>query len=203
MASIAPQDITGIVLAGGRATRMNGQDKGLMNYQGMPLVLNALMRLSPQVGEVLINANRQLGAYEAMGAQVCPDPLPDYPGPLAGFLAGFENAQTPYLVTVPCDCPHFPHDLVQRLAQGLQSTQADIAMACTRGSDGTLQVQPVFCLLKCELLESLVQFMHSGQRKIDKWTAQHHVHFVVFDNEAAFANANTPEELAALNRAAG
>src|SRR5439155_24304689 len=96
-------DITGLILAGGRGSRMGGVDKGLQNHQGIPLAMHALLRLGPQVGHLMINANRNLGAYEAMGVPVWPDALPDYPGPLAGFLTGLERCETPYLVTVPCD----------------------------------------------------------------------------------------------------
>ncbi|PZP32079.1 MAG: molybdenum cofactor guanylyltransferase MobA [Roseateles depolymerans] len=192
--TLSPDDITGLVLAGGRGSRMGGVDKGLQNYQGLPLAMNALMRLSTQVGQVMINANRNLGAYEAMGAPVVPDPFPDYPGPLAGFMAGLERCETPYLVTVPCDSPRFPMDLVARLAQALVSADAEIAMAATRES-GEVQVQPVFCLMKTEVSESLLRFIQDGQRKIDRWTAQHRCVEVVFDDAGAFFNANTPAEL--------
>ena len=106
--SIDRQQITGLVLAGGRGSRMGGVDKGLQNHQGVPLALHALLRLQPQVGEVMINANRNLGAYESMGVPVWPDAQADFPGPLAGVLAGLERCETPYLVTVPCDTPNFP-----------------------------------------------------------------------------------------------
>ncbi len=196
--TIDPQDITGLVLAGGRATRMGGVDKGLQNHQGLPLAMFTLLRLQPQVGAVMINANRNLGAYESMGVPVWPDALPDYPGPLAGVLAGLERAETPYLLTVPCDTPGFPDDLAARLAQALADADAEIAMAATRESDGTVQVQPVFCLLKCSLMESLVAFLHAGQRKIDRWTGQHRCVQVVFEDPRAFDNANTLEELRRL-----
>ena len=192
-----PTDITGLILAGGRGSRMGGVDKGLQNHQGMPMALHALLRLGPQVGHLLINANRNLGAYEAMGAPVWPDALPDYAGPLAGFLAGLEHCETPYLVTVPCDSPLFPTDLVQRLAHALEAENADIAMAATL-EDGRLQVQPVFCLMRATLLESLVSFTQSGQRKIDRWTAMHRCVEVCFDDPHAFANANTRAELQQL-----
>src|SRR4030095_14202184 len=96
-------DITGLVLAGGRGSRMGGVDKGLQAHLGMPLAMHALLRLSPQVGGVMINANRNLAAYESMGAPVWPDTLSDYPGPLAGFLTGLERCETPYFATVPRD----------------------------------------------------------------------------------------------------
>ena len=196
---IAKQDITGLILAGGRGSRMGGVDKGLQNHHGVPLAMHALMRLTSQVGEIMINANRNLGAYESMGVPVWPDTLADYAGPLAGFLTGLERCETPYLVTVPCDSPLFPEDLVARLAQALVEADAEIAMAATH-EDGVLQVQPVFCLMKSSVLESLVRFTHDGQRKIDKWTAQHRCVEVAFDDANAFANANTADELRRLQQ---
>ena len=196
---IETKDITGLILAGGRGSRMGGVDKGLQNHHGVPLAMHALMRLSPQVGEIMINANRNLGAYESMGVPVWPDTLSDYAGPLAGFLTGLERCETPYLVTVPCDSPLFPTDLVARLAQALDAADAEIAMAATV-EDGALQVQPVFCLMKSEVLDSLVRFTQSGQRKIDKWTASLRCIEVPFEDGQAFTNANTPDELKALQQ---
>jgi molybdopterin-guanine dinucleotide biosynthesis protein A len=197
--TIAKSEITGIVLAGGRGSRMGGVDKGLQNHRGVPLALHALLRLQPQVGEVMINANRNLAAYESMGVPVWPDAQADFAGPLAGMLVGLERCETPYLATVPCDTPNFPLDLVDRLAQALEAEGAELAMAATR-EDGLVMPQPVFCLLKAELLESLVKFLHGGQRKIDRWSAQHRVATVVFDDASAFDNANTIEELQRLQR---
>lgn len=196
--AIAREDITGLVLAGGRGSRMGGVDKGLQPHRGMPLAMHALLRLTPQVGALLVNANRNLAAYEAMGVPVWPDPLPDYPGPLVGLLAGLEHATTPYLVTVPCDTPDFPTDLVARLAEALVREKAEIAMAATREADGSLQPQPVFCLLQTTLIESLTAFLQAGERKIDRWTARHRCAQVVFDDAAAFFNANTADELRTL-----
>ena len=194
---IAPADITGLILCGGRGSRMGGVDKGLQAYQGMPLAMHALMRLAPQVGEVMINANRNLAAYESMGASVWPDPVADYPGPLAGWLAGLEHCSTPYMLTVPCDTPGFPADLAARLAQALVAEGAQIAMAATR-EDGRVQVQPVFCLVDSMLLESLMAYLNSGERKIDLWTAQHRCATVVFDDAGAFFNVNTLADLHSL-----
>jgi molybdopterin-guanine dinucleotide biosynthesis protein A len=196
---IARDEITGLILAGGRGARMGGVDKGLQNHLGTPLALHALLRLAPQVGEVMINANRNLGAYESMGVPVWPDSLPDYAGPLAGFLTGLERCETPYLVSVPCDSPRFPLDLVARLAAALELESAEIALAATRDGDA-IQVHPVFCLMKSSLMESLVRFTHDGQRKIDRWTALHRCAEVLFDDAAAFANANTAAELQQLQR---
>jgi molybdopterin-guanine dinucleotide biosynthesis protein A len=195
--TIAPQQITGLVVCGGRGTRMGGVDKGLQAYHDMPLAMHALLRLGPQVGELMINANRNLAAYESMGVPVWPDPVADYAGPLAGWLAGIERCETPYLAVVPCDSPCFPTDLVARLAEALEREGADIAMAATL-EDGRVQPQPVFCLLKAALLESLVAYLHAGERKIDRWTARHACVQVVFDDAGAFANANTLEELQRL-----
>ena len=203
---ISSQDITGIILAGGRANRMGGVDKGLQNFNGMALALHTLMRLGPQVVDVMINANRNLSAYESFGASVWPDASADFAGPLSGFLVGLERCETPYLLTVPCDTPRFPLDLANRLAKALDANNADIAMAAGFETDEqgnkTIRTQPVFCLLRCELLESLVQFTHSGGRKIDAWTALHKTTVVNFDKPTddvyAFANANTAQELVNL-----
>ena len=196
---IDPSDITGLVLAGGRGSRMGGVDKGLQPHRGMPLAMHALLRLAPQVGEVMINANRNLAAYESMGAPVWPDALPDYPGPLAGFLAGLEHCETPYLATVPCDSPRFPQDLVARLAERLEADEAEIAIAATR-EGGELRLQPVFSLMRATVMESLARFTASGQRKIDAWTATLRHVAVEFDDAGAFVNANTVAELRGLRR---
>ncbi|MES3009668.1 MAG: molybdenum cofactor guanylyltransferase MobA [Pseudomonadota bacterium] len=201
---INPQDITGVVLAGGRGSRMGGVDKGLQNFNGMPLALNALMRLQLQVGHCMVNANRNLAAYESFGVPVWPDSLSDYAGPLAGFLTALEHSETPWLATVPCDSPLFPLDLVPRLVEALARDNADIAMVAAREDDGQLRAQPVFCLLRTDLLESLVRFTQGGGRKIDAWTAQHATVLVPFDapgdDPRAFVNANTLAELQQLER---
>ena len=194
-------DITGVILAGGRGSRMGGADKGLQNFHGVPLALHTQLRLSPQVGELLINANRNLAAYESFGVPVWPDAasLGDFAGPLAGFLTGLERCETPLMLTVPCDTPLFPQDLVVRLAEALERDGADIAMAAAREEDGQLRAQPVFCLMRAGLLESVVRFTHGGGRKIDAWTAQHQTVLVPFDQPGddpkAFFNANTLAEL--------
>lgn len=208
--TITPQDITGLILAGGRGSRMGGVDKGLQNFNGIPLALHTLMRLGPQVDSVMVNANRNLSAYESFGASVWPDASADFAGPLSGFLVGLERAETPYVLTVPCDTPRLPLDLAERLAKALVREDADIAMAAAPETDehGNVQVrtQPVFCLMKIELSESLVKFTHSGGRKIDAWTAQHKTVLVPFDTDGddplAFANVNTLTELQALENAA-
>jgi molybdopterin-guanine dinucleotide biosynthesis protein A len=192
---IDPQtDITGLVLAGGRATRMGGLDKGLQPYQGLPLVRHVLNRLTPQVASVMINANRNLTEYEAMGVPVWPDELPDFPGPLAGMLAGLGHCRTPYLATVPCDSPLLPMDLVARLTAGLVQDDAEMATAYTREGD-RLFPQPVFCLMKVSLLDRLRAFIQSGERKTGAWPRSQHNAQVIFEPAAAFMNVNTLDEL--------
>ena len=190
---VEPDQITGLILAGGQGSRLGGVDKGLQLFAGQPLVRHALQRLAPQVGRVMISANRNLEAYRQMGVPVWPDPsdLAGYEGPLAGFLAGLQHCETPYLVTVPCDCPRFPADLVQRLSQALADNQADLAIART-----PLGPEPAFCLIKRELQASLLAYMQSGHRKIERWTAQQRRAEAVFDDDRAVFNINTPDDLA-------
>jgi molybdenum cofactor guanylyltransferase len=203
---IQASEITALVLAGGRGSRMGGVDKGLQNFNGTPLALHTVMRLQMQegglIGELMINANRNLAAYEAFGAPVWPDTLTDYAGPLAGFLTGLERCETPYLLTVPCDTPLFPLDLARRLAQAFEDPATRIAMATAREADGQMRKQPVFCLMRVDLLESLVAFTQAGGRKIDQWTGEHNAVLVPFDQPGdhpqAFANTNTLAELHAL-----
>ena len=205
-------EISAIILAGGRGSRMGGVDKGLQGFNGTPLALHTLMRLQMQqggpLGQVMINANRNLAAYEAFGMPVWPDVLADYAGPLAGFLTGLERCETPYLMTAPCDTPLFPLDLVERLAQAMAADNAEIAMVSAPEIDAAgnraMRAQPVFCLLKATLLESLVEYTHKGGRKIDNWTALHEAVLVPFNQEAddprAFFNANTLVELQSLEQ---
>ena len=197
-------NITGLVLAGGRGTRMGGVDKGLQAFNGMPLGLHTLQRLRPQVGRLMINANRNLPAYTEMGAPVWADgsELGDYAGPLAGFATGLAHCSTPYLLTVPCDTPLFPTDLVARLMHAFALNRADFAVASAPEADGQLHSQPVFCLMRTNVLPHLVQFTQAGGRKIDGWTSQHRTVHVPFDqphdDPQAFFNANTLAELLQL-----
>jgi len=205
---IHPKDITGLVLAGGRGSRMGGVDKGLQMFRGRALALRALQRLQMGGGvdRILVNANRNLPEYASWGMPVWPDTLSDYAGPLAGFLTGLQRCETPYLVTVPCDTPLLPLDLVARLAEALQAHRADIAMVAAPETDAQgqtrLRSQPVFCLLRVGLLDSLAQFTAAGGRKIDAWTALHTTVLVPFDlpgdDPRAFLNTNTLAELQSL-----
>jgi molybdopterin-guanine dinucleotide biosynthesis protein A len=202
------RDITGLVLAGGRGTRMNGLDKGLQYFEDEPLALRALQRLVPQVSTTLLNANRNMLTYEFFGAPVLADDTPDFPGPLAGLLVGLAHCKTPWLLTVPCDAPRFPLDMAQRLADALSADGADIAMASApeKQTDGStvMRAQPVFALVRASLRDSLEQFMKTGGRKVLAWMARHRTVQVSFDQPGdapdAFANANTLAELHALER---
>lgn len=185
------QAITGIVLAGGRGTRMGGVDKGLQYFHGQPLALHALERLRPQVGRLMLSANRHLHDYAAFGVPVWPDADAEFAGPLAGMLAGLAHCSTPYLATIPCDAPLFPLDLVERLA----NVQADIVVATAPDDTGVVRTQPVFSLLRADLQGSLANFVAAGGRKVGEWMAQHHCVRVAFAEPQAFANVNTLAEL--------
>ncbi len=170
---------------------MGGVDKGLQDFHGQPLARHALERLRPQVGGLVLSANRHLADYAAFGVPVLPDADAEFAGPLAGMLAGLAHCTTPFLATVPCDAPLFPLDLVARLA----AVQADIVVATAPDDTGVQRPQPVFCLLRTDLRTSLAQFLAAGGRKVGQWMAQHHCERVAFAEARAFANANTQAAL--------
>ena len=186
--------ITGLILAGGRGTRMGTVDKGLQMFRGAPMALHVLMRLSPQVGYVMINANQNIAPYEGFGVPVWQDEMQGFAGPLAGLQTGMVHCDTDYLVTAPCDSPFLPADLVERLAAGLEEKNADLAVAVT-GAGESRQAHPVFCLAKASLLPHLTLYLQEGGRKFDKWYASLNVAEVHFDEEDAFRNINTRDEL--------
>jgi molybdopterin-guanine dinucleotide biosynthesis protein A len=186
--------ITGLVLAGGRGSRMGGVDKGLQTFRGAPMALHVVMRLTPQVGTMMINANQNLGPYEGFGVPVWPDQIGGFAGPLAGLHTGLSHCETDYLVTAPCDSPFLPNDLVERLADALADQDADLAVAVT-GEGESRQPHPVFCLVKAALLPHLTQFLQDGGRKFDAWYAPLKAAEVQFPDEAAFRNINTLAEL--------
>jgi len=189
----AVPEITGIVLAGGQGRRMGGVDKGLVALGGRPMIAHVLERLRTQVGRLLINANQNHDRYAAFGVPVVADAVGGFAGPLAGLHAGMTRATTPYVVTVPCDSPFLPTDLVARLATGLAANSAQLAVAKTFD-----QPHPVFALVRRDVLPHLSAFLTGGGRKIDLWYATLAVIEVAFDDEAdAFRNINTVDELAA------
>ena len=192
-------DITGIVLAGGMGRRMGGIDKGLVELDGRPMVAHVLARLSPQVDAVLINANQNQDRYAAFGYPVVADAVGGFAGPLAGLHAGMAAAATPLVVTVPCDSPFLPTDLVTRLAAARARDNAQLAVARTFD-----QPHPVFALVRRDVLPHLATFLERGGRKIDAWYATLRIVDVAFDDcEAAFRNINTADELAAVATAGG
>jgi molybdenum cofactor guanylyltransferase len=183
--------VTGLILAGGQGRRMGGVDKGLQMLRGKPMVAWVLERLAPQVDEVIVNANQNSTEYARLGHRVAPDQIGGFAGPLAGLQAGLKAAAHPLVVTVPCDSPFLPHDLVARLREAMQRSGADLAVAKTGD-----QPHPVFSLVRTAVLANLTEFLERGGRKIDAWYAALEVVEVPFDDEAeAFSNINTREEL--------
>ncbi|WP_313072798.1 molybdenum cofactor guanylyltransferase MobA [Melaminivora sp.] len=199
---IDSQDITALVLAGGRGSRMGGVDKGLQPFLGTPLALHAARRIAPQVAGVMFNANRHLHSYAAWDLPVWPDAQADFAGPLAGFAAGLAHCPTPWLLTLPCDTPLFPPDLATRLAAAAAQAGAPLAMAAAPDEAGEPRIHAVFCLLRTTLLPDLERFIAAGGRRVQEWTRQHGPAVATFnrpdDDARAFANANTLEELRAL-----
>ena len=191
---IDKQQITGLILAGGKGTRMGSVDKGLQVFRGAPMVEQVLQRLKPQVGKLIINANQHREIYETLGVPVYPDEFSGFAGPLAGLHTGLMHCETPYLVTLPCDSPFLPADLVDKLSEALVAANADIAVAVTGEQTGQ-QRHPVFCLLARHLKDDLADYLGSGGRKMDAWFSRHAQVDVWFADETAFANMNTREEL--------
>ena len=183
--------ITGLILAGGRGQRLGGVDKGLQPWRGRPLVDHALARLGPQVRTVMISANRNPDAYASRGARVLADASNDFPGPLAGILAGLRAAATPWLAVVPCDSPSLPLDLVERLASGVGDRRGAVVQRNER-------FEPVCCLLSTSLADDLERYLADGGRKVEGWVGRHAapVPFDSAGDAAAFANINTPDDLA-------
>jgi molybdenum cofactor guanylyltransferase len=186
--------ISSIILSGGRATRMNGVDKGLVLLQQKPFITHVIERLKPQVSEILINANREIATYEAFGLPVLQDENAEFIGPLAGFSLGLQHAKHEFVLTVPCDSPLLPLNLVERLYSGMAASRMDIAVA---SSDG--DTNPVFCLMKKNVLPSLTEYIASGELKVSSWQkSQKYIEVDFSDCDEAFVNLNTFEDLAAL-----
>ena len=184
------RDITGLILAGGRARRMGGVDKGLVILGGQPLVAHVVERLASQVEQIIISANRNLPEYRKWSDTVVKDSIGEYDGPLAGMASGLEVATTDYVLTTPCDSPLLALDLAKRMYGELTLSEAKIAVA----TDGE-RLQPVFMLIHRSLLTSMVAFLQAGERKIDKWFDQHTVTVVDFSDEPeTFININTLQE---------
>ena len=183
--------VTGLILAGGKGSRMGGVDKGLQTFRGRRLVDHVFERLAPQVGGVIINANQNQDAYRTFGVRVVSDAIAGFAGPLAGMHAGLSVSKRPFLASVPCDSPFLPEDLIARLYTRIDETGAELAVAKTGE-----QPHPVFSLMRRGVLDHLAEFLKGGGRKIDAWYSTLNVVEVAFDDEAgAFSNINTREEL--------
>lgn len=188
----AVADVTAVILAGGRATRMGGADKGLIVYRQRPLIEWVLDAIRPQVQDVFISANRNLEAYASYGCRVLPDKLPDYPGPLAGVLAAMETASTRWLLVSPCDTPHLPPELVQTLHDAAQAADAPMAVAADAA-----QTHYAVMLVQTKLADSMRQFLSSGGRALQHWQAPFNPARPIFAARG-FVNINTPDDV--LNR---
>ncbi len=192
--AVPKADFTGVILAGGQASRMGGEDKGLIEMNRVPMVKYVLDAITPQVGRVIINANRNYERYAAYGWPVIKDEFEGYHGPLAGMASSMRRVKTPYMVTAPCDSPFVPVDMVYRLYSELMDKKADISVA----HDGK-RIQPVFVLLRTSLLDSLLDFLNNGERKIDKWFERHTLAVTDFsDKPDTFININDRDELAGI-----
>lgn len=190
MTNITHAQVTALILAGGMGKRMGGQDKGQLEFHGQPLIEFVLEAIRPQVKTILINANRHQQEYARYGYPVVSDLLKDYQGPLAGFVVGLNASATPYVVTLPCDGPLVAPDLLARLLTAIDRDGADIAVA----HDGE-RLQPVYALLPTRLLPDLENYLAGGDRKIDRWYAQHHMALADFsDTPQMFMNINTPDD---------
>lgn len=191
MSMIGVDDISVVILAGGKGQRMGGQDKGLVSYKQKLLIEHVIDAMRAQADHILINANRNLQQYADFGYPVIEDTLDDFQGPLAGFLASMNAVKTRYILTLPCDGPIIVADYLQKMLQAVNDSGCDIAVA----SDGQ-RMQPVYALIPVALKASLQQFLEAGERKIDLWYAQHSVSLVKFAAESGlFTNMNTPNDL--------
>jgi molybdenum cofactor guanylyltransferase len=188
--AIHADHITAVILAGGKARRMGGEDKGLIELGGRRLIEYIIAALRSQVDSIIVNANRHLDTYGEYGLPVVPDMLSDYLGPLVGMASGMQATDRPWIVTAPCDSPFIPAELVTTLSTTLSQQQADICVA----HDGE-RMQPVFAMLSCELLPDLLGYLEDGGRKIDQWYARHHLAIADFsDSPETFINLNSPED---------
>ena len=212
-------EVTGVILAGGRGQRMGGLDKGLQPFLGQRLIDHAVTRLKPQVQSLLIVANRHRDTYSEWGypvvddasaklaglageSDVAPSASPRFEGPMVGLMAGLMACKTPWLASVPCDSPFFPSNLIACLSAVTKRQGASLAVAATQGREG-VRIQPVFSLVHVDLQGSLRQFLESGQRRFTDWLTQQNASLVLFEQSEAFANANSLKDLEELEHKAG
>lgn len=194
--SIPTSDITVVILAGGQARRMDGRDKALLPLMDKSLLTHILETLRPQAEHILINSNRPPAAYREFGLAVVADTLPGHLGPLAGLLSAFAHTDSDYVLTVPCDTPLLPGDLLQRLGDALSAQQADIATVSENG-----RLHAAIMLAHRRLEEPLRQYLEAGERRVQAWLNQQNLATADYSQQAgAFINVNTPAELAELEQ---
>ena len=193
----SPKNCSAIVLAGGRSSRLGGRDKALEELAGRPLIAHVLERLQPQVDDIVINCNRHQAEFATFGHRLVSDETTDYPGPLAGIAAALPFCRHELILVTPCDTPWLPTDLCQRLLANMQPTSPLVI-----AHDGQ-RLQPLFMLLRRELLTSLQDSLRLGHFKVEKWCLEQGAVITTFDNVASFANLNTEDELAAARETEG
>ena len=183
--------VAAVILAGGQGSRMGGADKGLIEYQGRPLIEWLLMTLTPQVDELVISANRNLERYAEYGHRILADTLPDYPGPLAGILAALQAVSAAWLAVTPCDTPRLPSDLVVRLLDSARHAQVPLAVA----ADET-RMHPTCFVVRTDQCNELTACLARGERAVRRWQATLPSVSVRFE-AACLINVNHPEDLRA------
>jgi molybdenum cofactor guanylyltransferase len=195
---VSKEQVDGLILCGGQGQRMGGRDKGLIACGEQTLVARSAANFAPQVRRIMLNANRHLDQYNALGYPVYEDLHPGFQGPLAGFAVGLRYCTAPYLAIIPCDTPDFPADMVAKLFGALASQTADLSYPITYDAHQRKQTHPVFCVMRSYLFEKLNQFLKTDQRRIDRWYAELQCIEVVFNDHQAFTNINTPADLSSL-----
>jgi len=199
MTKITKDEITGVILAGGKARRMGGADKGLILLNGKPLIEHVIGAFKPQVSRLLINANRNHEKYDKYGLDIIKDEMGSYYGPLAGMASALHKTNTPYLITVPCDTPFISNNLALTLTTTILKEEAEISVA----HNGE-RLQPVFCMMRKTMMPSINDYLQKGGRKIDEWFEQHSLAIAdLSGNPECFENVNTKEDIAILEKNSG
>lgn len=194
MSKIEKKDITAVILAGGKGRRLGGQDKGLVHYKNKPLIEHIIESIQPQVATILINANRNQETYMGYGFPVINDELSDYQGPLAGFATAMKTVNTSHIITLPCDGPLFPENLVSRMLDALENASIASLDTIIVAHNGE-RLQPVYALIPIMLIDSLEHFLKEGSRKVDLWYAKHTIKIADFsDTPNVFDNINTEDQ---------
>ena len=199
MSQSPTEQITGVILAGGRGVRVGGEDKGLLIFNDEPIVKKVFKSLSQQVHMIVVSANRHVNEYQSLGVPVVKDRLPDYQGPLAGIEAAMTVCMTPYVLVVPCDAPFISRDLAQKLYDKMEETNANIVFAQGYTDQGEVAAEPMFALMRSCMLSNLRTYLDSGRRKVLGWYELTDHASVLIDDPLCFSNANTPEDFDRLS----